>query len=223
MAYKNSKAQAAIGVVLSIGPKASAYTTPTLAITAASTTSGSPTITLSATPASIAAGMPITLTGIPAGSTVVSFIANTSITSSANATATASALAGTLSVFTPIGEASSAPVSGQKWDLEDITNFDSLQYKEFLKTLVDTGKVAITLNRVSNNAGQVLLKAAFLDPNGYQFQIALPLNQDQTTTGDSANFAALVESFEDTVQVGKAIKLQVGLQRTGAITTTLGT
>jgi hypothetical protein len=121
--------------------------------------------------------------------------------------------------FTPVFELSAAPVSGQKWDIEDISNFNSGISKEYLKTMLDSGKMALTGNRVSTDAGQVALKAAFLDPaSAYLFKVTYPLEAGQTTSGDSEVFAALVESFDDTKQVGKVIKISVSLQRTGAVT-----
>lgn len=63
-------------------------------------TSGSPTITGVATTNAIWVGMPISGPGIPAGATILSLVANTSVTLSANATATT---AGATAVVCPFG------------------------------------------------------------------------------------------------------------------------
>ena len=221
MAYKNSKAQAAIAVVLSIGPSAPSYTGNPISITG-NTTTASNVIASPSSTVGLYAGQPISGTGIPAGATIATV--TPSLTISANATATGSAVALSVVPFVPIFEMKQAPVSGQKWDLEDITNFQSGTTKEWLKTLLDTGKVTVQGNRISTDPGQALLKAAFLDTAAYMFQVTLPLAQGQATTGDVALFAALVEQFDDmsTLQVGKAIMVSATLQRTGAVTYTEG-
>jgi hypothetical protein len=221
MAYKNSKAQAAIGVVLSIGPKASAYTGSPISITG-DTTSASASITSVSSLVGLLVGQTISGTGIPTGATIATISAPSTITISANATATGSDVALSVGPFIPLNEVSVASSTGQKWTLEDITNFNSMQYMEYLKTLLDTGKIPLTFNRVSTDPGQKQLYTAFLDSVAYEFQISLPLNQDQVTTGDSLTFAGLVDEWNDTVQVGKVIKTAAGIQRTGAITPVAG-
>lgn len=221
MAYKNSKAQAALSVVVSIGPKSSAYGgSPTISITG-STTSSSTSVTSVSSTTGLVVGQAISGTGIPVGATIAA-ISGSTLTLSIAATATGSAVALTVQAFTQIGEVSSVNTNGQKWDLEDVTNFNSDRYKEFIKTLLDSGKVDVELNRVSDDAGQIALKAAFLDTVAYQMQVQFPTNVDQVTTGDSATYAALITDFDDTVQIGKAIKIKCTWQRTGAITYTEG-
>lgn len=221
MAYKNSKAQSTIGLTLAIGPIASVGTPPT-GITG-TTTSASTSVTALTSIVGVTPGLGVSGTGIAPGTTVVSATGSTLVLSiAATASGTAVALTFTI-VYTPIFELSQAPVSGFKWDVEDTTNFNSLSTKEYLKTLLDSGKMALTGNRVSTDAGQVALKAAFLDAaNAYLFQITYPLEIGQTTTGDVEAFAALVEQYDYTLDVGKVIKISTSLQRTGAVTFTEG-
>jgi len=217
--YTNSKAQSAIGVVLGIG--AVAGTTVPTGITA-TTASGSAGLTaVSASGALV--GMGVSGAGIPAGTTVIA-VGSGTITLSANATASATLVALTFTLgYTPIFELEAAPISGQKWDVESTTNFQSLSNKEYLKTLLDSGKLALSGNRVSTDAGQTALKAAFLDnANNYGFQLTYPLEKGQVSTGDTEVFNALVESYDTTISVGKVIKISVSLQRTGNPTFTEG-
>lgn len=58
-------------------------------VTSVGTTSGSPNLASVVSTNGVVVGDAITGTGIPAGTTVVSFVANTSVVMSANATATA--------------------------------------------------------------------------------------------------------------------------------------
>jgi hypothetical protein len=216
-----SKAQAALNVLLAIGPKQSAYTTPSVTVTG-TTTSGSPGLTSVSSTAGLAIGQAISGTGIAAGSVITAIPSGTTLTLSKNATATGSAVTLTVSVFVVVGELSEVPLSGNKWDVEDVTSFDSGNDKEFLKTLKDRGKIAMKLNRVSTNGGQVLLKAAYEDTSAYMFQETFPMNVDQTVTGDSVIYAGLVMQYDDTVAIGKAIKLAVEIQRTGTPAYTQG-
>lgn len=219
MAYTRSKATSAIGVVLGIG--AVAGTTVPTGLTG-TTASGSPNVT-AVSGSGYAVGMVITGTGIPTGTTVIA-IGSGTLTLSQNATATGTAVALTFALgYTPIFELSQAPISGQKWDVEDVSNFQSGIYKEYLKTMLDSGKMALTGNRVSTDAGQTALLAAFEDnANAYLFQLTYPKEPGQTTAGDTETFAALVESYDSTITVAKAIKISVSLQRTGAVTLTEG-
>jgi len=219
MAYKNSNAQAAISVLLSIGPTAASYTGNPTAITG-DTTTGSNIITSPSSTVGLSEGNPISGTGIPADATIATL--TPTFTISENATATGTAVALSITPFIPIFEMKEAPVSGQKWNMEDITNFQSGKNMEWLKTLLDSGKVTVQGNRVSTDPGQVALKAAFFDTAPYMFQITLPLKEGQVTTGDSSVFAALVEQFDEPLSVGKAITVSVTLQRTGAVTYTEG-
>jgi hypothetical protein len=124
----------------------------------------------------------------------------------------------TVTAYIELGEMSQVPVSGYKFDLEEVTNFDSGENKEYIKTLLDAGKVQLQGNRVSSDAGQAALYGAFLDPaNAYEFMWAYPLANGQVTSGDTVEFAALVEQWDDNLQVGKAVKRQASLQRTGAV------
>lgn len=75
-----------------------------LLVTSVGTTSGSPNLATVVSTNGISAGMPITGAGIPAGTTVLSFVANTSIVMSANATATATVNATINKSNSPKGE-----------------------------------------------------------------------------------------------------------------------
>ena len=199
MTYKNSKAQSAIGVVLGIG--AVAGTTVPTGITG-TTVSASANMTAVFRPRSGRGHGRFSGAGIPSGTTVISVGSGilTAFGRTQRHRPTTVALTFTLG-FTPIFELSGAPISGQKWDIEDTTNFQSGISKEYLKTLLDSGKMALVGNRVSTDAGQTALRAAFLDnANAYGFQLMYPLEPGQTTTGDTEVFNALVESYDVTDQ-----------------------
>jgi hypothetical protein len=224
MAYTGSKAQAGRGSKIEIGPAASSTVFP-LAFSAASTTSGSPTITMASTPTGVAVGQAITLAGIPAGSTVVSFVPNTSITASANATATASGLTGSLNpAYTSIGEIKKAGVLKASFDKEDVSNFDSGLDKEFAKLMRDNGMPTFSGNRVSSDAGQLAAVAAFNDgDNAYLFRVTIRKRPDQSSTGDVYTFNALVMGLTiGDVETDKTIPWDLQLQISGPVTFVAG-
>lgn len=220
--YKGSKAQSAIGAKISIGSTQLAYTGTPISITG-DVTAASASVTSVSSIIGILVGMPISGTGIPVGATIAA-VSGSTITLSAVATAgTGSSESLTVTPWIEIEETEQAPVSGYQWDNEQTTNFDSLSNKEWIKTLLDSGKVALQTNRVSSDPGQVLLYGAFLDPNNaYMFQISYPLANGQTTSGDTVVFAALVNGQDDDLTVGKVIKRKSSMQRTGAVTFTEG-
>ena len=125
--------------------------------------------------------------------------------------------------YTPIFELTAAPISGRTWTIEEVTNFNSGYSKEYIKTLLDQGKVNLSGNRVSTDPGQVALQAAFLDnANAYLFKLTYPLEAGQSTTGDSETFGALVLDKMPDITMGKTIKMSCSLQITGTVTYTEG-
>lgn len=125
--------------------------------------------------------------------------------------------------FVPIFELSAAPIDGQTWEKEETSNFNSGITKEYLKTMLDSGTMELQGNRVSSDAGQTALRAAFLDPAlSYMFTLSYPKAAGQTTSGDMEAFSALVMSMNTEITTGKVIKIKTTLQRTGPVTLTEG-
>jgi hypothetical protein len=126
-------------------------------------------------------------------------------------------------VFVPIFELKQNNRTGQKFGTEMVTNFNSGGVEEKVKTLLDPGQWAISGNRVSSDAGQIALHAAFLDSTGlYLFQITYDKRPDQVTTADVEAFAALVTSFDTTSGVGKTTTIATTLDISGLPTFTEG-
>lgn len=125
--------------------------------------------------------------------------------------------------FTPIFEVRSAPRRGAKWETEDVSNFNSGVDKEFITNMRDNGTIEITGNRVSGDAGQTALKAAFATGGLYMFTFTLPLTSAQTTSGDVWAFNALVESVDYDVDTNKVVTFTCSLKLSGIPTETAGT
>ncbi len=106
---------------------------------------------------------------------------------------------GATTTFTAIGEISDFKSSGRKRGTTPVTNFDSLGIVRKLGTTLDLGQVDMTVNRVSDNAGQEAVIAANLQGGAYDFKVQLPINPDigQTTTGDLVTFSGIVTEAGD--------------------------
>jgi len=129
---------------------------------------------------------------------------------------------GTTPTFTLVGEVKSSGVSGAQWGTTDVSNFESGADQEFITTIRNNGNVKLDGNRVSSDAGQVLVEAAFSTGGVVPWKLVLPLTAAQTTTGDTYTFNALVESREFTVDTTKEINYSVSLKISGPVTLVTG-
>lgn len=131
---------------------------------------------------------------------------------------------GTVSpTFTDVLEIKSMPRQGAKWNTEDVSNMDSGVDMEFITLMRDNGTLQVAGNRVSSDAGQVALKAAFATGDLHMFKTTLPLAPGQTTTGDLYEFNALVEAYDFDADTHKAITFTATLKISGLPVETLGT
>ena len=116
--------------------------------------------------------------------------------------------------WVPIFEVKKTSIKNQ-WDKVERTNFNSGILKEFGKTMLDAGTVSLGGGRVSSDAGQAALNAAFLDGNNaYKFQLTYPLAPGQTTTPDIETFNALVMSAGRDIDTETDIEFSIDLQIT---------
>ena len=123
---------------------------------------------------------------------------------------------------TEVGEVRSNPFNRGKWKSVDVTNFDSGSDSEILTVIRETGSVSVEGNRVSSDAGQVLVEAAYQSGTIQAFTLQLPKTAAQVTNGDKYTFNAFVESSDFTVDVEKEIDFKVGLKISGGTTLTVG-
>ncbi len=129
---------------------------------------------------------------------------------------------GTTPTFTVIGEVMSAEFSGNTAKTVDTTSFDSGSFSEFLPVIIDSGTVKLAGNRVSSDAGQIAVLAAFVGLQVLPFTLVLPMTSAQTTSGDSIQFNALIEGNDFSVAVDKQVTFSVSLKVSGPITTVAG-
>jgi hypothetical protein len=126
-----------------------------------------------------------------------------------------------------IGEITSEGFSGNGWKFEDTSNMQSGQDEEFLPTMRDNGTYDISGNRVSSDAGQAAVEAAYYNTSGdtlvaSPFTMTLLKNASQTTSGDVYTFNAFVQSCVFKADVEKKITWEVKLKISGPVTKTEG-
>jgi hypothetical protein len=122
---------------------------------------------------------------------------------------------------TLIGEVQSVKQSGCKWDTEDATNFASTA-KEFVATIIDWGEFAVEAKRVSTDAGQLAVVAAFGTGAATAFTITLLKEAGQVTTGDSYSFNGIVTEADISLDATKLTPFSFKVKVTGAVTFTEG-
>lgn len=123
---------------------------------------------------------------------------------------------------TTIGEIKTSGIAGAQWQTVDVTNFESGFNQEFISTIRNNGSLKLAGNRVSSDAGQVLVEAAFASGVLQAFTLTLPKTAAQTTLGDVYTFSALVESRDFDVDASKEISWSVSLKISGPVTLTVG-
>jgi hypothetical protein len=108
-------------------------------------------------------------------------------------------ITGGTDTFVVIGEVTTAKLAGAKRGIVTTTSFDSGGVASKLGTVLDSGQVTLTTTRVSSDAGQLAVIAAFntQPAAAYDFKIVLPLAPGQLTTGDTITFSAVVSAAGD--------------------------
>jgi hypothetical protein len=101
-----------------------------------------------------------------------------------------------------VAELKTLDFSGSKNDSEDVTNFDSAsRFKEYKVTLADAGDCSISGNYIGGDTGQQAFRAAFVSGAILSFEITLPFQNGQTTTGETWVFSAFVQELNNTAQL----------------------
>ena len=123
---------------------------------------------------------------------------------------------------TLIGEVKDVPLNRGKWDLVDVTNFESGSDSEQIVTMRKPGSVTFKGNRVSADAGQTACEAAYQNGTLVAFVLQLPKTATQTTAGDKYTFNAFVVSSDFANATTAVIEFTIELQISGTCTLTVG-
>lgn len=124
---------------------------------------------------------------------------------------------------TLIGEVASCSPTGNAWEYVDTSNFQSGVDEEFISTMRNNGEFSVAGNRVSADAGQVLVEADYNTGGKSSYTLQLPKTAAQTTSGDKYVFNAFVQTRKFSVEVKGKISFELTLKVTGPVTLTVGT
>jgi predicted secreted protein len=127
----------------------------------------------------------------------------------------------TTPTWTPVAELNKLAITGRQAGTADVTNFQSLA-REFKSTLISSGNLDITGNRIGGDAGQVAMETNFTGLLSKSYKLQLVISGGQTTTGDSYVFLAIVEKLNYSVEVDKAVSADISLKISGIMTLTAG-
>jgi predicted secreted protein len=123
--------------------------------------------------------------------------------------------------WTLVAEIKTIAQSGRQVAKEDTTNMQS-SASEFIPTLLTSGQWKVTGSRIGSDAGQLAMETAFAALALKGFQIVLPKENGQTTSGDTFAFTALIEDLNYDIEFNKSVTFTATLTVSGAITVTAG-
>jgi predicted secreted protein len=126
--------------------------------------------------------------------------------------------------YTELAEVKTIGISGAKYDLADVTNMQSSNFREWLPTLADSGELAIAGNYIPNDATQTDLLGFFNNATLVKWQIVLPAAEQQgfATSLGTLEFYAYVSSRDVNIPVDKEASVSIKLKITGAVSFTPG-
>jgi predicted secreted protein len=113
--------------------------------------------------------------------------------------------------FLPLAEIKSIDFTGAKYDLADITNYESGNFREWITTLADSGEVSFTGNYIPGDASQAALLGFFNAGTLMAWKVQLPNNLGTIT------FNAYVSSLEHNLPLDKEATITGKLKITGAV------
>lgn len=116
--------------------------------------------------------------------------------------------------FSTLAEIKSIDFTGAKYDLSDVTNYESGNFREWLTTLADSGEVSFTGNYVPADGSQQALLGFFNSGTLVNWKITLP---DTFAAPDPITFKAYVSSLEHNLPLDKEATTTGKLKITGPV------
>lgn len=114
--------------------------------------------------------------------------------------------------FAPLAEIKEINFTGAKYDLADVTNYSSGNFREWLTTLADSGEVSFTGNYIPSDVSQQSLLAFFNAGTLVSWKVTLPNSLGVIT------FQAYVQSLEHNLPIDKQATISGKLKITGEVT-----
>lgn len=116
--------------------------------------------------------------------------------------------------YSELAEIKSIDFSGSKYDLDDVTNYESGNFREWITTLADSGELSFTGNYIPSDVSQQSLRGFFNNGTLVAWQITLPAEAD---ADDPITFDAYVSSQDVNLPLDKAASITGKLKITGRI------
>jgi predicted secreted protein len=128
--------------------------------------------------------------------------------------------------YVEMSEAKTLTMGGMKYDLADVTNFESGNFREWLPTLADSGDLTIAGNMIPNDTTEQALIGFFNNATLVTYQIVLPPGGNGanafTNSEGMFQFTAYVQSIDRSVPHDKEATITIKLKITGPISFTEG-
>lgn len=116
--------------------------------------------------------------------------------------------------YEDLAEVKSIDFSGAKYDLDDVTNYESGNFREWITTLADSGELSFTGNYVPSDDSQSALLGFFNAGTLVSWQITLP---EAAAAEQPITFDAYVSSLEHNLPLDKAASVTGKLKITGPV------
>jgi predicted secreted protein len=104
--------------------------------------------------------------------------------------------------------------TGAKYDLADVTNYESGNFREWLTTLADSGEVSFSGNYIPSDASQQQLLGYFNNGTLVDWQITLPA---AANAPNPITFRAYISSLEHNLPLDKEATITGKLKITGKV------
>lgn len=114
--------------------------------------------------------------------------------------------------YTELAEIKKISFTGSKYDLADVTNMQSGNFREWLPTLADSGELSFEANFIPGDATQVELTALFNAATLTAWQVILPNGLG------TISFNGYVTSIDRDIPVDKEGSISGKIKITGQIT-----
>jgi predicted secreted protein len=124
--------------------------------------------------------------------------------------------------YQTLSELKTLQFSGAKYDLADVTNFQSSNFREWLPTLADSGELSFSGNLIPNDATETDLIGFFNAATLVTYNVVLPASLAYPTSLGTFSFKAYVSSIDRSIPVDKEASISGKLKITGAISFTPG-
>lgn len=126
--------------------------------------------------------------------------------------------------YVPAAEIKTISFSGSKYDLADVTNMESGNFREWLPTLADSGELAFTGNMIPNDATEGDLIGFFNTATLVTWQVVLPAAPQQgfAVSLGTFTFKGYVSSIDRSIPVDKEASISGKIKITGQISYAAG-